>query len=175
MRWVYSNPITCMYSSVKYLKHELAEQPIHIKTLGEDTKRPLDDEERELVIMVVGESARADLFSLKGYRRNINPLLKKEGVISFTNFSSCETSTAYSIPCMFSSDGRGVYNNKKPKNTENILDFLIHADGPAYYKRYPKSFEKFKPVCKMNPLNQCSKEEINKAYDNAILHTDYFL
>jgi len=47
--------------------------------------------------------------------------------------------------------------------------------GPAYYKRYPKEFEKFKPTCKTNQLEQCSKEEISNAYDNAILYTDYFL
>ena len=47
--------------------------------------------------------------------------------------------------------------------------------GPAYYKRYPKEFEKFTPVCKTNQLENCTKEEISNAYDNAILYTDYFL
>ena len=47
--------------------------------------------------------------------------------------------------------------------------------GPAYYKRYPKEFEKFTPVCKTNQLENCTGEEINNAYDNAILYTDYFL
>ena len=46
--------------------------------------------------------------------------------------------------------------------------------GPVYYKRDPKSFEKFKPVCKSNQLEQCTRDEINNAYDNAILYTDYF-
>ena len=47
--------------------------------------------------------------------------------------------------------------------------------GPAYYKRYPKEFEIFTPVCKTNQLEECTKEEISNAYDNAILYTDYFL
>jgi lipid A ethanolaminephosphotransferase len=47
--------------------------------------------------------------------------------------------------------------------------------GPAYYKRYPKEFEKFTPVCKSNQLEECSQEEVSNAYDNAILYTDYFL
>ena len=47
--------------------------------------------------------------------------------------------------------------------------------GPAYYKRYPKAFEKFTPVCKTNQLEECSAEEIGNAYDNAVLYTDYFL
>lgn len=60
---------------------------------------------------------------------------------------------------------------------EDIL-IVLHQmgnHGPAYYKRYPKEFEKFKPVCKTNQLEQCTKEEVGNAYDNAILYTDYFL
>jgi lipid A ethanolaminephosphotransferase len=47
--------------------------------------------------------------------------------------------------------------------------------GPAYYKRYPKAFEKFTPTCQTNQVEKCSAEEIGNAYDNAILYTDYFL
>jgi lipid A ethanolaminephosphotransferase len=47
--------------------------------------------------------------------------------------------------------------------------------GPAYYKRYPIAFEKFKPVCRTNELEKCSNLEINNAYDNATLYTDFFL
>jgi lipid A ethanolaminephosphotransferase len=47
--------------------------------------------------------------------------------------------------------------------------------GPAYYKRYPDAFEKFKPTCKTNELAACSADEIGNAYDNAVLYTDYFL
>jgi len=47
--------------------------------------------------------------------------------------------------------------------------------GPAYYKRYPKAFERFTPTCQTNELDKCSSEEIGNAYDNAILYTDYFL
>ena len=47
--------------------------------------------------------------------------------------------------------------------------------GPAYYKRYPEAFRKFRPECETNQLEDCSVEEINNAYDNAILYTDYFL
>jgi lipid A ethanolaminephosphotransferase len=47
--------------------------------------------------------------------------------------------------------------------------------GPAYFKRYPPAFEKFTPVCHTSQLEDCSREEIDNAYDNAILYTDYFL
>ena len=47
--------------------------------------------------------------------------------------------------------------------------------GPAYYKRYPKEFERFTPVCETNQLEECTDEQIGNAYANAILYTDYFL
>jgi lipid A ethanolaminephosphotransferase len=47
--------------------------------------------------------------------------------------------------------------------------------GPAYYKRYPKAFEIFTPVCQINQMGECTREEIGNAYDNTILYTDYFL
>ncbi|MCB1691540.1 MAG: phosphoethanolamine--lipid A transferase [Pseudomonadales bacterium] len=47
--------------------------------------------------------------------------------------------------------------------------------GPAYYKRYPADWEKWKPVCHSNELSECTDMEISNAYDNAIRYTDYFL
>jgi lipid A ethanolaminephosphotransferase len=52
---------------------------------------------------------------------------------------------------------------------------MMGNHGPEYYKRYPKSFEKYKPVCKTNQLEKCTKQEIQNAYDNTVLYTDYFL
>jgi lipid A ethanolaminephosphotransferase len=49
------------------------------------------------------------------------------------------------------------------------------SHGPAYYKRYPLEFEVFKPVCKTSQLNECTDEQINNAYDNSLVYTDYFL
>ena len=56
-----------------------------------------------------------------------------------------------------------------------IILHQLGNHGPAYYKRYPKSFEKFTPVCETNQVEQCTSEEIGNAYDNCILYTDYFL
>ncbi|MCB1809186.1 MAG: sulfatase-like hydrolase/transferase, partial [Candidatus Competibacteraceae bacterium] len=41
--------------------------------------------------------------------------------------------------------------------------------------RYPPEFERFTPACHSAELSTCSEQEINNAYDNAILYTDYFL
>ncbi len=89
-----------------------------------DAKIPPSDVDRELVILVVGETARADHFSLNGYGKKTNAYLEKEDVISFTNFWACGTSTAVSVPCMFSIHNRSSYEKTEANATENILDIL---------------------------------------------------
>ena len=64
------------------------------------------------------------------------------------------------------------------QNSSKPIFIVLHtkgSHGPAYYKRYPKNFEKFKPVCKSNQLQECKKQEVVNAYDNTILYTDHFL
>lgn len=56
-----------------------------------------------------------------------------------------------------------------------IVFHQIGSHGPAYYKRYPKRFEKYKPTCKTSMLNECTNEEVGNTYDNTVLYTDYFL
>jgi lipid A ethanolaminephosphotransferase len=63
------------------------------------------------------------------------------------------------------------------KSTKDIL-IVLHQmgnHGPAYYKRYPPSFEYFTPTCQTNQLEACTQEEIANSYDNALRYTDYFL
>jgi lipid A ethanolaminephosphotransferase len=55
-----------------------------------------------LLVLVVGETARADHFGLNGYARPTTPELARLGVLSFRDVTSCGTNTAASLPCMFS-------------------------------------------------------------------------
>jgi lipid A ethanolaminephosphotransferase len=80
-----------------------------------------------LLLLVVGETARAMNFSLNGYARNTNPELSKLDVLSFRNVSSCGTSTAASLPCMFSQFGREKFGQSGNSNQENLLDVLQRA------------------------------------------------
>ena len=71
-----------------------------------------------LLVLVLGETARVDRFSLNGYKRQTNPLLEKEEVVSFQNMTSCGTDTSWSVPCMFSSLSRSNYSHSKGKKHE---------------------------------------------------------
>jgi lipid A ethanolaminephosphotransferase len=82
-----------------------------------------------LVVVVVGETARADHFSLNGYPRPTNPELASAGVLSFRDVRSCGTDTRDSVPCMLSPLARSAFEKRKGEH-ENLLD-LLHAVGLA--------------------------------------------
>jgi len=240
----YMYPSASIFYMGKFIRQELFSAQKHdFITLAKDVERPVTDTHSDLVVMVIGETARADHFSLNEYERQTNPRLELEkNLISYSNISSCGTLTNISVPCMFSRDGRENFDRDTSSNIENALDILKRADvsvlwrdnnssskgvatrvayedyqtpannpdcdiecrdtgmleglqeyinkqkgdilivlhsmgshGPAYYKRYPKEFEKFTPACNTLELSQCSDEEIINAYDNTIVYTDYFL
>ncbi|WP_312180388.1 phosphoethanolamine transferase EptA [Pantoea sp. CTOTU46764] len=98
--------------------------------IGEDAhKGPLISAatKKTLVVLVVGETARAENFSLGGYARDTNPQLKKQQVIYYPNASSCGTETAISVPCMFSNMPRVHYDANLAHHQEGVLDILAHA------------------------------------------------
>ena len=58
--------------------------------------------EKTVVILVIGEAARAKNFELYGYNRPTNPLLSRAGVVALKNASACATYTTASVRCMLS-------------------------------------------------------------------------
>ena len=81
----------------------------------------------KLTVVVIGETARAQNFSLGGYKRITNPELAKKDIAYFDNVSSCGTSTAVSLPCMFSKFNRAAYSFERGKSHENVLDVIQRA------------------------------------------------
>lgn len=57
---------------------------------------------KTIVILVIGEAARAQNFSLYGYRRPTNPLLAGSGVTVLPHARACSTYTTASVACMLS-------------------------------------------------------------------------
>ena len=106
-------------------------RPVAIAPIGTDAiKGPIWGEgvRRTVTVIVVGETARAMNFSLNGYARQTNPLLlKQQGLVNFSQVSSCGTSTAVSVPCVFSSLGRKNYSEARAKSQQGLLDVLAHA------------------------------------------------
>ena len=120
------NPLNSVYAllDLTVIPSDQARGPI--QPIGLDATVAKKHTPPPLLILVLGETARSDHFSLNGYARNTNPLLAKESVVSFTNVTSCGTSTAESVPCMFSHLGREAYSQRQSE-TENFLDVLQRA------------------------------------------------
>lgn len=251
----YTNPITPIYSAIKLGTDYIDElrRPDTMTAHAVDAKRTITvgNVKPKLMVFVVGETVRADHIGLNGYKRDTMPLLAKQAdIYSFKHATSCGTSTAYSVPCMFSYANREDYDMDTAEYNENVLDtlhkqgvnviwrdnnssskgvadrvtfedyrtpdtnpncdvecrdigmlngfdalvksdkgvksdttpkdtlILLHQmgnHGPAYYKRYPKAFEEYKPVCMTNELSKCDDQSVINGYDNAIRYTDYFL
>lgn len=123
------NPVMPIASTVRYLKASGAEKNIVVQPLGTDAHviAPTVSGKPRVTIIVAGETARADDFSLGGYSRLTNPELSRQDISYFKETTSCGTATGVSLPCMFSVYTRGEYTHEKGLETENLVDVLTHA------------------------------------------------
>lgn len=80
-----------------------------------------------LLVLVVGETVRAQNWGLDGYARQTTPELSQAGVINFPDMHACGTSTEVSLPCMFSPFGRRDYDANKIRAHQSLLHVLEHA------------------------------------------------
>jgi lipid A ethanolaminephosphotransferase len=123
------NPFVPITSAVRFAISSGEDANVVAQPLGTDAHRvnTAGTTKPRVLIVVAGETARAQDFSLGGYERETNPELKKQGVVYFNNTSSCGTATAVSIPCLFSVYPRASYTHRKGLETQNVLDVLGNA------------------------------------------------
>ena len=126
----YTNPPFWIYSVGKVTKKLTANADRPIEQIGMDAKITKEGR-RKILVMVVGEAARWDHFSLNGYERETNPQLKKQEIINLPKVSSCGTSTAHSVPCMFSMKDRTQFDMDDAKFEENVIDVINHTGQVA--------------------------------------------
>lgn len=230
-----------------YFKHQEVAADMPLQPYGEDAHRPPSagkPSKPRLIVLVMGETARAESFGLQGYARNTTPELAALPVTYFTQVSACGTATAVSLPCLFSGFTHKTYDADIARHREGLLDILqrggytvswldnnsgckgacdrvekipmlesrkaawcvedecldglllesfqhqlatapladrvivMHqagSHGPAYYRRYPKAFERFTPTCNSNALQSCTQQQIVNTYDNTIAYTDHIV
>ncbi len=123
----YLNPSYPINSAYRVASQGLRpRERVAISVIGGDATRPAQPSAHPLlVILVVGETARAANFQLEGYERPTNPeLAAVPGLMRFSPASSCGTSTAISVPCLFSDLGRHGFDKYRARGEENLLDVL---------------------------------------------------
>ena len=88
-----------------------------------------------LLVLVVGETARAANWGLNGYARQTTPeLAARSDVISFTKVTSCGTNTETSLPCMFAPIGRRDYDEARIRGSESLLHLLARAGVDVHWR-----------------------------------------
>lgn len=124
------NPVSLVSASLAYADARGTAVPAVVAPLGRDARRvgAMAPSARPLVlVLVVGESARAQSVQLDGYARPTTPELAAKPIANFPDVRSCGTNTAVSVPCMFSDLGRAGYARDAAAARENLLDVLVHA------------------------------------------------
>ncbi|MEX0942109.1 MAG: phosphoethanolamine--lipid A transferase [Pseudomonadales bacterium] len=159
----YSNPLSALHAlagTVTAAANDMAANK-SLTVIAQDVV--LTDRTRpRLVVMVVGEAARARNSSVNGYERNTNPFLGKRDVFSFQHMTSCGTATAVSVPCLFSALPRRDFSVEDALVQENLLD-IAQRSGVSVLWRDNNSDSK--GVALRVPYQDFKHEDINPICD----------
>jgi len=121
-------PSSFIYYTSRYLSGAYAVMNVVAQPIGEDAVQTATNTVKpKLTILVIGETARAQNFSLNGYERETNPKLKQQQIFNFSDTSACGTTTAISLPCMFSLYNKDGFTSEKSEAQHNLLDVLDTA------------------------------------------------
>jgi lipid A ethanolaminephosphotransferase len=123
-------PSNLIWSTGKAIAGQAREQGRPLRAIGLDVspgpmatqrQRPLR------IIVVVGETVRAQNWGLNGYSRNTTPELARHQPINFNDVSSCGTNTEISVPCMFAPVGQRNYDESTIRASESLLHVFARA------------------------------------------------
>ncbi len=118
------NPLNSLWATGQALAGQHVQRAL--LPAGLDAKVLATGGKPRLLVLVLGETGRSGNFGVNGYERDTTPELAKAQVASFRDAWSCGTSTAASVPCMFSPFGRDAFLSRD-QDSENLMDVLQHA------------------------------------------------
>ncbi len=122
-------PVNYLAATHSFLKDRRRFQGVP-ESLGTDARRrdaTVPATRKRLLVLVIGETARSANFSLGSYPRTTNPRLGARKDLAYRTIQSCGTSTATSLPCIFSNLGRNEFKVSEALRHENLLDVVKHA------------------------------------------------
>ncbi|MGC4396728.1 phosphoethanolamine transferase [Hydrogenophaga sp. T2] len=128
-----ANPLNTVYSVTRVAANRLPRQVKPLLPVGEDAVLGASYTHQArppLLVLVVGETARAQNFGLNGYARDTTPALARwqatGSLVNFSQVRSCGTNTLVSVPCLFSPLTRAEGGDQPPEH-QNLLDVLQRA------------------------------------------------
>ena len=128
----YLTPYALIDSTVKYANKNYLYPPLKFTLLDTSPTISSPKNTKSITVLVLGETARAQNFSLNGYDKPTNSQTKDLGVVSFKDVTSCGTATAVSVPCMFSRLNKENYEKRAATAQQNAID-LIHLAGAEVF------------------------------------------
>ena len=139
----------------------------------------IKDNQKSIVVLVIGESARSQNFSLYGYNKNTNPLLSKIPNVFHFNATSGATYTSAGVKCILEHTRTDDLYEILPNylfrnNVEVIWRTTNWGEPPVHIKNY-QNREALMPNCKGEGCNYDEvllsglKEQIVASKKNKIL------
>lgn len=120
-------PVASLAGVLRGERNRNLDQPL-LNPAGEAQRVGFGHTRPLVLFVVVGETARAENFQLGGYARATNPQLQDvDNLVYFSQTTSCGTSTAMSVPCIFSHLGREQFDVDTAGRYTNLLDSLQQA------------------------------------------------
>jgi len=111
------------------------------------TAATAEDRDPEIVVIVIGESARSANFGIAGYGRDTTPRLAKEQDLAvFPNVTACRTMTAYSVPCLMS---RATIENFNLPLRETSLVGILRGVGYDTYWYATQGSMRSEPIMRL--------------------------
>ena len=146
-------PGNIVYAAVRVLHADVRQAQKPRIAIGTDARvaRPAAATAPRLLVIVVGETARAQNWGLNGYVRDTTPELRQLNVVNFSDVRSCGTATEVSLPCMFSAIGRRDYDEERIRTQQSLLHVLDHAGIASLWRDNQTGC---KGVCEGLPFEQ---------------------
>lgn len=154
------NPYAALSGTFHYLQRDVFRRKATMTPIGTDATlvpSAAMAARKRIVVLVVGETARAENQSLQGYARDTNPEMTHEGASYFTDAWSCGTATTVSVPCMFSNMTRERFDKPVAKAHWNVLDVLQHAGVDVFWR---DNDEGCKDVCLRVPNDDVTNDRV---------------
>lgn len=87
-----------------------------------------------VVLLVVGETARAANWGLNGTPRQTTPQLAQLPVVNFPDVRACGSDTETSLPCMFAPVGRRDYDETRIRGQQSLLHVAARAGVAVHWR-----------------------------------------
>lgn len=159
------NTFNYIYSVGRYYQRQAIANRQFVILDENPIREDIKENQPRVLILIVGETARAANFSIYGYERQTTPLLQEQNVIAFKDTLSCGTSTAVSLPCMFSHMTRKKFDVVDAKYTQNLIDLLAKS---GYDILWRENDDGCKEVC-----NRVATEDMLRIHNKKFCHKKY--